>query len=252
MRLSLPRIAAIALASAVIWVLDPSPSSAQDRVRVFAAASLTQPLTEILSAIPNVDGIYASSGTLARQIQAGAPADIYVSAHPRWTDHLVTQGVIASRDVTPFLQNALVLVAGPDKPLPDAFGSDLAAFLTEHRLAIGDPDHVPAGQYARQALTAIGLWSSLEGSAVRSTSVRAVLAYVERGAVGYGIVYESDAAASQSVAKLRIPDALHDPILYTIALLRDTPAARAVLDALKGADSQATLSRYGFTIAPVE
>ncbi|MDW3207672.1 MAG: molybdate ABC transporter substrate-binding protein [Alphaproteobacteria bacterium] len=230
----------------------PTEGQTQDRVRVFAAASLAEPLAAILSEIDGADGVFASSGTLARQIVAGAPADIFISAHSQWTDYLTSESAVEQKDVSIFLRNALVLIGGADEPKIEGFDESIVPLLMERRLAIGDPDHVPAGFYARQALMAGGLWDSLERSAVRASSVRAALAYVERGAVGYGIVYASDAAASRASLQLAIPTHLHDPIVYTITLLRDTPAARAVLDTLKGTDSQATLSRFGFTLAPAD
>lgn len=225
---------------------------AEDRVRVFAAASLTPPLTEVLSKIDGTDGVFASSGTLARQILSGAPADIFISANSRWSDYLISEGAVRREDVYPYLHNTLVLVAAPGEAELGKLSADIAPILIERRLAIGDPDHVPAGHYARQALIATGLWPRLERNAVRAPSVRAALAFVERGAAGYGIVYASDAATSGATVQQPIPAHLHDPIIYTISLLRDSPAARHVLQTLKGATSQATLAQFGFTLVPAE
>ena len=237
---------------AVLAALLISPVvSAQEPVRVFAAASLTEPLTQLLTQQSGVDGIFASSGTLARQIEGGAPADIFISANPKWSNYLIEKGVARPEQGADFLRNRLVVVSPKDSAIPLIFDTTAGAAFLQDRLAMGDPDHVPAGSYAKQALQAIGLWSDLDSVAVRTANVRAALAFVEQGAVGYGIVYASDATASDKVAVVAtIPEDLHQPILYTITLLSDRPEAKAVLTLLQNGDSAEVLKRFGFQTLP--
>jgi len=235
-----------------------------DTVRVFAAASLTNALTEFGRSWTDAPHrapslAFAASGTLAKQIEAGAPADLYASADVKWMDYLDTRGLIDHDSRRNLLATALVVVApiaipgqpGPLKPVEIAMrrGFPIATAF-EGKLCTGEPDVVPAGIYAKQALQSLGWWDSLQGRIVGSDDVRAALAFVERGECALGIVYATDALMSRKVRVVAtFPAATHDPIVYPFALLRGArPAARAFFEQLAGASGAALFARYGFTV----
>lgn len=248
---------------AVIAACGPSPQSASpgaspERITVLAAASLTEALTAIGAAYQAQGGAevqfsFASSSVLARQIEAGAPADLFVSADLQWMDYLAERDLIDPASRTEPIGNSVVLVAPADSPLQpvrvDA-GLDLAALLgPEGRIAVGDPEHVPAGRYARDALVALGLWDAAEPRLARTDNVRAALALVERGETPLGIVYATDAAVAAVKVLGTFPEDTHEPVVYPFALLGDAPsaAARAFLDFAVGADGLAILESHGFS-----
>jgi molybdate transport system substrate-binding protein len=233
-------------------------------VRVFAAASLTNALTALGQAWtsaghPQPSLAFAASGTLAKQIEAGAPADLYASADEKWMDQLEMQGLIDRPSRRNLLKTTLVLIApvaipgeaGAPGPLTVPMRRDFAiATAFQGKLCTGDPDSVPAGIYAKQALVSLGWWDSLQGRIVGTDDVRAALAFVERGECALGIVYATDALVSQKVRVVaRFPEDSHDPILYPFALVKGArPAARAFLDALEGPSAAALFAQYGFTV----
>jgi molybdate transport system substrate-binding protein len=240
-------------------LLAATPARAET-VTVFAAASLTDALTAIAGAYEAETGdtvrlSFAASSTLARQIEAGAPAQIYASANERWMDHLEAAGLIEPASRVSPIANALVLVAPADEAPPpvtvDA-AFDLAALLgPDGRLAVGDPAHVPAGLYARQALEHLGLWDDVAPRLAAAADVRAALALVDRGEAPLGIVYATDAAIADGVAVIgTFPADSHAPITYPFALVAGeaTPAARAFFDHLTGPEAAATLAAAGFTV----
>jgi molybdate transport system substrate-binding protein len=235
-----------------------------DAVRVFAAASLTNVLTEIGKSWADAGHAppslaFAASGTLAKQIEAGAPADLYASADGKWMDYLDARGLIDHASRRDLLATSLVLIApvsipgqaGPVKPVEVTMqrGFPIASAF-EGKLCTGEPDVVPAGIYAKQALQALGWWDSLQGRIVGSDDVRAALAFVERGECALGIVYATDAQLSQKVRVLAtFPAATHDPIVYPFALVKDArPAARAFFAQLASPSGAAVFARYGFTV----
>ncbi|MEW9919322.1 molybdate ABC transporter substrate-binding protein [Marimonas sp. MJW-29] len=227
----------------------PTLAAAQDRVTVFAAASLRGALEEIAADFTgDVSLSFGGSGTMARQIAAGAPADVVVLASTLWMDWLVAEGTAISAGPEAVASNALVVIGAADAaPLesPDA----LAERLGTDRLAMGHRTAVPAGTYARQWLEFAGLWETLEDRLAETDNVRAALAFVARGAAPFGIVYASDAAAEPAVQVLwRVDPAAHDPILYPAAAL--TPAGVAFFDALLTPDAEKTFAVHGF--APVD
>jgi len=197
-----------------------------------------------------VRGVFAGSSILAKQIENGAPADIYLSANPAWMDYLAERGHIDATTRRDLLANRLVVIARVD----GAAGSldvetDLTAALGEGRLALGDPDHVPAGIYARQALEAMGLWPALADRLVRTADVRIALHLVARGEAPLGIVYASDAHTFDGVRVAgEIAPGHHAPIRYAIALTagRDNETARHFLDFLATPDMAALFRRHGF------
>jgi molybdate transport system substrate-binding protein len=248
-------LALCALTSAAPAVAQP----ADEPVTIFAAASTTDALNEIAEAFAARTGgslrpVLAASSTLARQIAQGAPADLFLSASIQWMDELDGQRLLAPGTREPLLANRLVLIAPADSPLALrlAPGLPLAALLGDGRLAVGDPAHVPAGIYARQALEALGLWDQVADRLAQAANVRAALALVDRGEVAAGIVYETDAAIAPRVKIVdAFPDAVTPPIVYPLAIVagRDRPAVRAAYDFLRGDEAAAIFARHGFTRA---
>ncbi|TLZ14712.1 MAG: molybdate ABC transporter substrate-binding protein, partial [Gammaproteobacteria bacterium] len=192
---------------------------ARRELLVFAAASLSDALEEVGRAFTAATGVrvaasYAASSVLAKQIEAGAPADAFFSADVAWVDYLEKRGLIQPSSRRDVLRNTLVLIAPADSTLRlrIAPGFDLAGALKGGRLAIADPDSVPAGEYARAALTRLGVWSRVSDRAVRGENVRAALAYVARGEAPLGIVYRTDAQAERRVRVVDVfPEDSHPP-----------------------------------------
>jgi molybdate transport system substrate-binding protein len=239
-----------ALAALVVLTVLTPPSE-DERVTVFAAASLGEVLAEMETAFeaayPGVDLVVstAASSTLARQIEAGAPADVFLSASPRWTDYLAERGLLryAAR---PIVGNELVVVGGPGV-LRLASPRDLLRF---DRVALGD-EGVPAGDYARRALRAARVWEDVVPRIVPTRDVRAALAAVETGAAEVALVYRSDVVGAGGVQVVyEWPDALQPRIRYTIAVPRATEHANRALEFVEFVRASEQLSvwrRHGFT-----
>jgi molybdate transport system substrate-binding protein len=229
-----------------------------DGLTVFAAASLNESLTAAAKAwaaqghpVAKLD--FAASSTLARQIDQGAGGNLFASADEKWMDWLQKRNLIVPQTRGDLLGNTLVLVVPRNQARNIAIGPtlDLAGLLgASGRLAVGDPKGVPAGIYAQQALTKLGLWTAAEPRLARSDSVRSALLLVERGEAPAGIVYATDAAAAPDVAIAgTFPESSHDPIAYPFAILRagDTPDARALLSFLGSPQAQAIFRAHGFS-----
>ena len=229
-----------------------------DPVVVFAAASLTNALTEIETAFEAETGeavviSFAGSSALARQIQQGAPADIFISASTDWMDVIAGDGLIEQDGRSDLLGNRLALVAhgatAPDVTIgPDM---DLAGLLQGGRLAMALVDSVPAGIYGKAALEALGLWDSVAAQVAQADNVRAALAFVATGEAPLGIVYATDAAATDAVSVIGLfPTDTHPPIIYPVADLanRDTAAEAAFLEYLRGPQARAAFEGQGFTL----
>ena len=218
----------------------PSILRAAAPVSVFAAASLKGPLDAIA---PEARISYAGSGAVARQVAAGAPADLAILAAADWMDWLAARRPVRARAVV--ARNALALVgprgAAPLDLTPDA----VAARLGGGRIAMGDPMSVPAGRYAQQAFETLGLWGAVAPRVLAAENVRAALAWVARGDVPLGAVYRSDARLDAVAEVAAIPDAAHAPILYPAATLAD---ARPEADALMAriAAAGAVFAAHGF------
>jgi molybdate transport system substrate-binding protein len=231
---------------------------AESPITVFAAASLKAPLTA-LAATWQQQGhatlrlSFASSGTLAHQIEQGADAPIFISADEKWMDYLQRAKLLAPVDRADLLTNSLVLVApaGQGHAVTLTQGFDLAAILgPSGRLAIGNPGSVPAGIYGKQALTRLGVWPTAQSRLAPAADVKAALLLVETGNAPAGIVYATDAKGDSKVHVIGVfPPTSHDAITYPIALiagLADTHAARPVLDFLKSPAAVAVFTRFGF------
>lgn len=250
---------ALMLASAVATAGVPTfPAAAQDApLTVFAAASLTDVLQAIgrlwaASGQPAPRFSFASSSTLARQIEAGAPANLFASADQQWADYLQQRNLLVPETRRSLLTNSLVLVVPKDRArtVPIRPGLDLDGLLGPGgRLATGDPAHVPAGIYAEAALKSLGLWERAQPRLARAESVRSALLLVGRGEAPAGIVYATDAAADPGVAVAgAFPADSHPPVTYPFAVVRghDTPAARAFLEFLSGPQAREAFTRAGF------
>lgn len=231
---------------------------AQEKVTVFAAASLTNALQDIAAQYEKgkdvkVVSSFASSSTLARQIDQGAPADLFISADQQWMDFAIDKKAMVADTRITLLGNDLVLVAAKDSKIDKVNidkKTDWKALLNGGRLAVGDPDHVPAGIYAKEALQKLGAWDELSPLMARANDVRAALALVERDEAPLGIVYGSDAVASKKVKVVGIfPADSHKPVEYPMAIVKDkqTPAVKAFYDYLRTPEAVAIFTRYGFT-----
>jgi molybdate transport system substrate-binding protein len=241
-------------------LLLPPQARAQpgESLLVFAAASLTEAMQDVAKlwearGEPRLRFNFAASSTLARQLEQGAQAHLFASADLQWMDWARTRNLIAPGSSRILLGNRLVLVAPADKvpTIAIAPGMDLLAALGPGgRLAVGDPSNVPAGLYARQALTKLGLWPAVEPRLARAESVRAALLLVERGEAPLGIVYATDAAVARGVKVVATfpPDLLDPPIAYPFAVTRagDTPAARRFLAFLASPPALEAFARRGF------
>jgi len=224
---------------------------------VFAAASLGDALAQVDAAFTSrarirVEASFAASSVLARQIEAGAPAEVFFSADPEWMDYLAQRALLQPGSRHDLLGNALVLIAPGDSPvrLHIAPGFNLAGALGGGRLATGDPDSVPAGRYARAALTKLGVWPQLSGRLVAAENVRAALEYVARGEAPLGIVYRTDAQAEKRVRVVDVfPSDSHPPITYPVALTSGaSPAAARYAAFLSSDEAREIFARAGFVI----
>jgi molybdate transport system substrate-binding protein len=241
-----------------VLLLFPLTARAQE-LTVFAAASLTDAMKDI-AALWQKDGhpalrqSFGGSSVLARQIEQGAPANLFASADEKWMDYLVQRDLIASGTRRRLLGNDLVLIVPADHPAKVTIGPgfDILALLgATGRIATGDPAAVPVGLYAEQSLRKLGLWDAVVPRLARTEDVRAALLLVERGEAPAGIVYSTDAAVSAGVAIAGVfPDDSHDPITYPFAVTKagDTPAARALMDFLAGPQARAVFLRRGFKV----
>lgn len=251
MRLSLRLVALLAFGLASL------STRAEDAVRVFAAASLTNALNDIGAqwgkaghAAPSL--AYAASSALAKQIEAGAPADVFVSADLTWMDYLDARGKIIAGSRTQLLGNTLVLIVPKGRGFPvEMLKSFDLPNAFKGKLCTGEPGVVPVGIYAKQALEALGWWPALQSRIVGTDDVRTALAFVERGECPAGIVYATDAAISSKVEVLAsFPADSHKPIVYPFALVKGARAeAAGFLDYVKSSpDAAAVFQKYGFTL----
>lgn len=234
---------------ALVLLLTAIHAGAQERLLVFAAASLKNGLDEANAAAPvEVVASYAASSALARQIERGAPAQVFISADVDWMDYLEQKSLLLPGSRRDLLGNRLLWVVPASAAVPS---DPLSALGPRGRLALADPHHVPAGKYAKAALQRLGVWSSVEKRIAPAENVRAALALVARGEAPLGIVYETDAKAEPKVTIAgRIDARLHPPIVYPAAALRGaTPAAQRYLAFLASARAAAIFEKHGFHVA---
>lgn len=245
------------------WGLPAAQAQVQaqnaEPVVVFAAASLKEALDEVAAqwtqqSAVKVVGTYAGSNTLARQIEQGAPADLFISASPEWMQYLSERGFTRKGTERDWLGNRLVLIApSPSKlRLKIAPGFALAQALGDGRLALCNPA-VPAGAYGQQALQALNVWPQLAARTAPAENVRAALLLVARGEAPLGVVYETDARAEPKVRVLdRFPEDTHEPIVYPAALIAASrhPQGQALLDYIASPAARAVFERRGFSVLP--
>jgi molybdate transport system substrate-binding protein len=226
---------------------------------VFAAASLTNVLGELAAAWEKSSGVrvklsFAASSVLARQIEAGSNADVFISADQEWMDYLQTRDLVAKPSRVDLVRNRLVLIAPANSKieLEIKHGFDLAGALAGGRLSTGDPDMVPVGRYARSALTSLGVWDQVAGRLVRADNVRSAVTFVSRGEAPLGIVYATDAQIDKKVKVVAtFPDNSHDPITYPAAATATAgPGAAGFLAFLRSKVAAPTWNKFGFLELP--
>jgi molybdate transport system substrate-binding protein len=251
------RAAALAGLAAVAAFALP-PAEAQEKVTVFAAASLKNALDDINAAWKADTGkeaaiSYESSGTLAKQIESGAPADIFVSADLKWMKYLSDKSLTKKDSEVKLLGNEIVLVAPKDSAVTATIAPnfDLAGLLGDGKLAMGDFKSVPAGAYGKAALEKLGVWASVEGKVAQAENVRAALKLVATGEAALGIVYATDAKAEPNVKVIgTFPEESHDPIVYPAALTAESKNAdaEAFFKYMQSAKAKALYEAQGFTV----
>jgi len=243
---------AISLLAAITMM--PLAAHAAQKIAVFAAASLTNAITEIADSYENEKGVniqtsFAASSTLAKQIEKGAPADIFMSADGKWMSYLQDKRLIADDSLTNLLGNNLVLIAPKGKTFKVEMDKNFNfAGAFSGKLCTGETDSVPVGIYAKQSLKNLNWWHTIKMRLVGTQDVRAALVFVERGECEAGIVYETDAKISTKVQTIAsFPDASHEPITYPLALVKGAKAeATGFYDYLKSDKATAIFIKYGF------
>jgi molybdate transport system substrate-binding protein len=253
-----PALTLAVLPLAVWFVALASPPAAAADVTVFAAASLKESLDEQAKRFESGTGnkvivSYGGSNTLAKQIESGAPADLFISADLDWMDYVDQRRLLAPATRSDLLRNSLVLIAplSSTSTLKIAPNFGLAAALGAEKLAMANPDSVPAGKYGKSALEKLGVWSGVEKSVARAENVRAALVLVSRGEAPFGIVYRTDALADKGVKIVdTFPGDSHPPIVYPVAVLATSklPAAKSLLDYLRSAPARPVWEKYGFGV----
>jgi molybdate transport system substrate-binding protein len=251
--------AALVLAGALLAGAAPIAAKAQrGDIVVFAAASLKNALDAVNAQWQMETGkkaviSYAASSALAKQIEQGAPAQLFISADLDWMDYLAQKSLIQPETRSNLLSNRLVLIAPKDKAqrLEVVRGFDLAGRIGNGRLAVANVDAVPAGKYAKGALAKLGVWDSVAAKTAQAENVRAALILVSRGEAPVGIVYQTDAASDRQVAIIGMfPEDTHPPIVYPVALTASAahPDAAAFLGYLTSARAKPVFQAHGFTV----
>ena len=233
-------------------VHESEPAS---QMMVFAAASLTDVLSELVDSFEmhhdvKINTNMASSGTLARQIEQGGTPDLYISASKRWADYVDSLGLVISPYKEVIAKNDLVLIAPNDSPLGIVkidSALNILPMLGDNRISMGDPQHVPAGRYAKQALDYFGWYEKLSPRMLPAKDVRSALMVVEMGEAPVGIVYRTDAQKSEKVKVIgTFPDRSHKPIVYVSAICKESDLSKALYDYLKSNEAAPVWSKYGF------
>jgi molybdate transport system substrate-binding protein len=252
------RFAGFLLSLVVLWGAAQSPVAAEDKtLTVFAAASMKNALDDIDAAFTAKTGVkvtasYAASSVLAKQIEQGAPADVFVSADTDWMDYAISKKTINEPTRVNLLGNSIVLIAPKDAKIDNVTigqGFDLAKLAGDGKIATGDVKSVPVGKYAKAALEKLGAWTAAEPKFAMAESVRAALTLVARGEAALGIVYSTDAKVEPGVKVIgTFPGDSHPPIIYPVAATSTAkPEANAYLDYLRSSAAKTVLEKYGFT-----
>ncbi len=248
----------------VALAVAPQPAAAQETITVFAAASLKNAFDDTNTAFTKATGVkvvasYAASSALAKQIEQGAPADVFISADLKWMDYVNEHKLIKPDTRVNLLGNKLVLIAPQDSKLNHVTigqGFDIAKLAGSGRIAVADVKAVPAGLYAKAALTSLGAWAAAEPKLAQAENVRATLAFVARGETPIGIVYETDATIEPKVKIIGVfPDGSYPPVTYPAAATSASrnAAVTRYLHFLRTEPAKAIFKKYGFSflIKPV-
>ncbi|MDT3685441.1 MAG: molybdate ABC transporter substrate-binding protein [Pseudorhodoplanes sp.] len=251
-----------ALAAAILFAAlsgpITSPAAAQDKsITVFAAASMKNALDDVNTAYTKTTSVkvvasYAASSALAKQIEGGAPADIFVSADLKWMDYLIDKKAIKTNTRVNLLGNKLVLIAPKDSKIGKvtiAKGFDLAKLAGDGKITTGDVKAVPVGRYAKAALESLGAWAAAEPKFAMADNVRAALLLVSRGEAALGIVYETDAKIDPGVKIVgTFPENSHQPVTYPVAATATAkPETAGYLSFLRSQVAKSTFEKHGFT-----
>ncbi|MBS0252260.1 MAG: molybdate ABC transporter substrate-binding protein [Proteobacteria bacterium] len=258
-RLSLRMALAGLLLVSMLWVDAQAQKTDTSTITIFAAASLRNALDDAAKAYEKSSGnkiviSYAASSALAKQIEQGAPADIFISADLDWMDYVEQKSLVKNDTRFNLLGNRLVLIAPKDSSVSLKIANDfpLAAALGDNHIAMANIKAVPAGKYGHAALEKLGVWKEVEPKVAQAANVRAALALVAQGEAPLGIVYETDAAAEPKVKIVdAFPEDTHPPIIYPIAILaatKNADADKAFIDYLKTPEAQAFFTKQGFTV----
>lgn len=250
------RLAAAFAALLAIALTGHAAAAQQNSITVFAAASMKNALDDVDAAFSKKTGVkvvasYDASSALIKQIEAGAPADVFLSADLNWMDYAAQKNLIKNETRVNLLGNTLVLIAPKDSKIGDVTigpGFDLAKLAGDGRITTGDVKAVPVGIYAKQALEALGVWASVEPKMAMAANVRAALILVARGEAPLGIVYATDAAVEPGVKVVGVfPENSHPPIIYPVAATTDAkPDTTAYLAFLRSPAARTIFERYGF------
>lgn len=260
--MSFPRRQVLGFAASLLIGLAAATSQAQAQSKelvIFAAASLKNALDEAAASWVKESGkpapkiSYAASSALAKQLEQGAPADMFLSADLDWMDYVAGKKLIKPETRVSLLANRMALIAPSDSKATATLapGVDLAATLGAGRLAMANVDSVPAGKYGKAALEKLGGWDKVKDKVAQADNVRAALLLVSRGEAPLGIVYATDAAADPKVKVIAtFPEDSHPPIIYPVAVTKDSanPDAAAFLTFLRGSGAKASFEKQGFTV----
>ncbi|MCG0010799.1 molybdate ABC transporter substrate-binding protein [Vibrio parahaemolyticus] len=239
---------------AAILSISFSTNAATD-LKVYAASSMTNAIDEIAQDFKEkydvtVTPVYGGSSSIARQIINGAPADVFISANTKWMGYLVDEGVIDSDNVTNLVRNSLVLIAPQSSSIAVFNFADAKAWeaaLNGSRLALGNPTSVPAGMYAKESLTTLGVWKEIQTKVAPAKNVRLALALVERGEAPLGVVYKTDAQLTNKVKIVgEFASDTHAAIVYPAAVVNDSTESRQFFQYLKSEDAKRVFAHYGF------
>jgi molybdate transport system substrate-binding protein len=243
----------------IVTLAAAHPAAAQDTLVVYAAASMKNALDDTNAAFTKATGVkvtasYEASSALAKQIEQGAPADVFISADLRWMDYVAGKKLIKDDTRVNLLGNKLVLIAPKESKLDHvaiAQGFDIAKLAGDGRIAVADVKAVPAGLYAKAALEKLGAWAAAEPKLAQAENVRATLAFVARGETPLGIVYETDAKIEPKVKIVGVfPDGSYPPVTYPVAATESSKNAATAhyLSFLRSGAAKAIFEKYGFSV----
>jgi len=241
---------------ATLFYLNSTCYADEKKITVFAAASLTEAVTQVAADFEKEKSVqiqtsFASSSTLAKQIENGAPAEIFIAADNKWMDYLQEKNLLKPANRVALLGNHLVLITPKDKAFKVEMNKDFNfANAFYGKLCTGETESVPVGIYAKQSLKSLSWWDTIKTRIVGTQDVRAALAFVARGECDAGIVYETDAKLSNKVENIAtFPETSHEPIVYPLALVKNAGAQAAdFYDYLQSAKAKAVFTKYGFSI----